>query len=112
MNKRRKIMENQMFTKPMYKCAICEKIFDNVADRAACETKCVKRVEEEAKRAAEAKKMEEQKMRKAEVDAAVSIAFDLMDKYIEDFDHYEFKPETKSFDEDVLDGLLWLSMFM
>lgn len=105
-------MENQMFAKPMYKCGICDKMFDNVVDRANCELACAKRVEEEAKKAAEAKKMEEQKMRKAEVDAAVSIAFDLMDKYIEDFDHYEFKPETKHCDEDLLDSLLWLSLFM
>ena len=55
-------MENQMFAKPMYKCAICDKVYDNVADRAACETKCVKRVEEETKKTAEAKRTEEKKI--------------------------------------------------
>lgn len=104
-------MENKMFAKPMYKCAICEKIFEDVLSRANCELECIKRVEEEARKAEEAKKKEEQNIRKAEVDAAVSIAFDLMDKYIEDFGNYEFKPKPKSFEDDILDGLLWLSMF-
>ena len=79
-------MENKMFAKPMYKCAICDKVFEDVVSRATYELECAKRVEEEAKKAAEAKKREEKKIRLAEIDAAYAAADKLMEMYIKDFD--------------------------
>lgn len=78
-------MENKMFAKPMYKCAICDKIFEDVVSRATCELECAKRVEEEAKKAAEAKKRAEKKARLDEIDAAYAAADKLMEMYIKDF---------------------------
>ena len=41
-----------------YKCGICGKEYNNVLDRAKCEIACAEKAEEEAKKAAEAKKKE------------------------------------------------------
>ena len=54
-------MENNMFIKPIYKCGVCGKEHENIVARATCELECTKRIEEETKKAAEAKKKEEQK---------------------------------------------------
>ena len=78
-------MENKMFAKPMYKCAICDKIFEDVVSRATCELECAKRVEEEAKKAAATKKKKEQMARLAEIDAAYAAADKLMEEYVKDY---------------------------
>ena len=83
-------MENKMFAKPMYKCAICDKIFEDVVSRATCELECAKRVEEEAKKAANEKKKAEQMARLAEIDEAYAKADELMEKYIEDYSVGEY----------------------
>ena len=51
----------------MYKCEICGKEYKTIAERAKCEAACVKKLEEDAKKAAEAKRrknmiLEEQKL--------------------------------------------------
>ena len=73
-----------------YKCGICGKEYSNVLDRAKCEIACAEKAEEEARKAAEAKKKEEQKVRKAEVDAAFEHLHKLMTAYVEDYGHYEY----------------------
>lgn len=99
-------MENKMFAKPMYKCAICDKVFEDVVSRATCELECAKRVEEEAKKAAKAKKREEKKIRLAEIDAAYAAADKLMEMYIKDFD---LLGELKTKDGSVFpDFLTWI----
>ena len=52
-----------------YKCGICGQEYNNILDRAKCEIACAEKAEAKAKKAAELKKKEEQKVRKAEVDA-------------------------------------------
>lgn len=81
-------MDNNMYTKPQFKCAICGEIYDDVKTRMECEAKCLKKQEIEAKKAAEAKRIAEQPARKAEVDAAYDLADKLRDEYVEDYGVY------------------------
>lgn len=88
-------MENKMYTKQQFKCAICGQIYDEIKDRVDCESKCLKKQEVEAKKAAEVKKREEQATRKAAVDAAYDTADKacetadkLRDEYVHDYGVY------------------------
>ena len=76
--------------KIVYECAICGNRYETITERYKCEMSCVKRAEEEAKIAEENKKKEEQKTRKAEVDAAFENLNKLMSAYVKDYGHYEY----------------------
>ena len=82
--------KKDIYCKFTYKCGICGKEYSSVLDRAKCEIACAEKAEEEARKAAEAKKKEEQKVRKAEVDAAFEHLHKLMTEYVEDYGHYEY----------------------
>lgn len=77
-----------MYPKKNFKCSICEKEYDKAVDRANCEIACSKRLEEEAKKAVEAKKQAEQAARKAKVDEAYEAAEKLREEYIKDYGTY------------------------
>lgn len=81
-------MENKMYAKPQYKCAICGTVYDDLRERVNCESVCLHKQEEEAKKAAELKKKEEKAARKAEVDAAFDKAMQLREAYLKDYDTY------------------------
>ena len=83
-------MENNTYAKPMYRCALCDTIYDNIAERTQCEQSCLKRKAEAEKREALAKKNEEKRVRKEEVDNAVANAFKLINAFIRDFGPYEY----------------------
>lgn len=85
-------MENEI-----YQCSICGTFHDYVVDRAKCEIACAEKAEKEAKAAAEAKKKEEQKVRKAEVDAAFKNLHKLMSAYVNDYGHYEYDGDGSNF---------------
>lgn len=78
-------MENKMYAKPMYKCAFCENVYEDAIERARCELQCAKELEEEAKKAAELKKKQEQDARHKEVVEAYDRFHELLDKYTEDY---------------------------
>ena len=80
--------DNKMYSKPMYKCAICDTIHELLEDRIACEMKCFKKQEAEKKQAAIQKKKEEQAARKKEVDEAIAHAEKLKDQYVKDYGPY------------------------
>lgn len=82
--------EDKIYTNPKYKCAICGKIYDNVQERMNCEMACLKKQQEEAKKAAEAKKQAEKDDRAAEVTQAIEHAAELLNKYISDFGSYSY----------------------
>lgn len=82
--------ENNVYCKFTYKCGVCGKEHPNVLDRAKCEIACTEKAEKEAKKAAELKKKEEQKVRKAEVDLALENLHKLVSAYIKDYGHYEY----------------------
>ena len=107
-------MENKMYAKPQYKCAICGTIYDDLKERVNCETACLKRQAEEEKKAAEAKKKEEQASRKAEVDELVKKTVEAIKKYSEDYGCYDLEIEEDldlDMEEDCCD-FIWPSRIM
>lgn len=82
--------KNNIYCKFRYKCGICGTEYSTVLDRATCEIACTEKAEIEAKKAAEAKKKEEQKIRKAEVDQAFENLHELVSAYVKDYGHYEY----------------------
>jgi hypothetical protein len=74
----------------MYKCAICDSIYETVTERMKCEAACIEKAEQEAAKLAEEKKKLEKDVRKAEVELAIKTAYELMQKYIDDYGSYEF----------------------
>lgn len=74
-----------------YKCAICNKEHSTIIERAKCEQECFKKLELEKEKALKEKKKKEQEGRKAELDAAVKYAYELYNKYLEDYGSYDFE---------------------
>lgn len=66
-----------------YTCAVCGKMHTDIISRAKCEIACTEK-------AAELKKKEEQKTRKAEVDKAFESLHKLVTEYVKDYGHYEY----------------------
>ena len=87
-------MENKMYAKPQYKCAICGEIYDELKNRVNCETKCIKKQEEEAKKAEELKKQQEHAARKADTDAKVKAMIDAVNAYTKDYGFYTYDGEV------------------
>jgi hypothetical protein len=79
-----------MYAKQVFKCGICDKEYFNVQDRANCELNCYKKQQEEAKKAAEVKKLAEKAARKKEVDDALDKAMQLRNAYIKDYGCYVY----------------------
>ena len=84
-------MENKMYAKPQYKCAICGEIYDQLKDRVNCETKCLKKQEEEAKKVAELKKKQEHDECKAFTDEKVTEAIKAMHEYENKYGFYTYE---------------------
>ena len=74
-----------------YKCAVCGKIHEDVISRAKCEISCTEKKEEEERKAAELKKEIEYADRKAEVDIAYEKYIELRNKFVKDYDSYEYR---------------------
>lgn len=87
-------MENKMYSKQQYKCAICGTIYDELKQRVNCESKCLKKQEEEAKKAAEIKKQQEHDSRKADTDAKVKAAIEAVNAYTKDYGFYTYDGEV------------------
>jgi formate dehydrogenase assembly factor FdhD len=82
--------DKNIYCKFTYKCGICGAEYNNVLDRAKCEIACTERIEEEERKVEELMKKEEQKVRKAEVDAAFKDLHNLVTAYVKDYGHYEY----------------------
>lgn len=85
-----------MEKKTMYKCAICGGAYDSIAQRMNCEQKCLKKKEEEERKAAELKKAAEYEARHKEVDAAFDHAYELRDKMVNDYGSYVYRKTTSN----------------
>ena len=81
--------------KVVYKCGICGKKHETIAERVKCETSCLKQQEEEAKKVAELKKNEEKNARFTEASKALENALALVNKCVEDYGHFEYKGKIK-----------------
>ena len=82
--------DNKICGKLQYKCGICGKVYDSIAERTKCETECLKRQEEEVKKAAEEKKALEKEARQKEVDEALARAYQLMNDFTADYGSYHY----------------------
>ena len=82
--------DNKMYCKPVYKCGICGQEYPSIAERMKCEQTCLKKQEEDEKKAAEAKKKAEKDTRAAEVTQAIEHAAELLNKYINDYGSYTY----------------------
>ena len=78
-------MENRVF-----KCSICNKEYMSPMARANCELACCKKLEEENKKAAELKKMEEKMASEANVTAAFDAAYELRDEHVAKYGSYSY----------------------
>lgn len=85
--------ENKIYCKTTYKCGVCGSQWSTVRERMTCERSCIKKQEEEERKAVEAKKAEEQKLRKEAVDEAIKRAAKLQSEYVKDYGHYEYEGE-------------------
>lgn len=99
-------MENNMYTKPMYKCAICDSVYESVSERMKCEQKCIRKQEEEAKKAAELKKQQEYATRKADTDAKVKAAIDAVSAYTKDYGFYTYDGDITNMIGDIVPSKL------
>lgn len=82
--------DNKMYCKPIYKCGICGKEYSSIAERMKCEQACLRKQEEDFKKAAEAKKKAEKDACAAEVTQAIEHAAELLNKYINDYGSYSY----------------------
>lgn len=98
-------MENKTYAKPMYKCALCDSVYESVIERMKCEQACLKKKEEEEKKAAAEKKLAEKKMRKEAVDEAVANAFRLTSAFIKDYGAYEYGDDIVK--DSILPNRIW-----
>ena len=85
-----------------YKCGICGKDYATIPERMNCEQSCIKKQHEEERKAAEAKRVAKQKLRKEAVDEAIKRAAKLQNEYIRDYGHYEY-------DGEVIPNVFWPS---
>lgn len=81
--------KNNMYYKPQYKCGICEKIYDSIAERTACESACLKKQEEEAKKAEAAKKAAEKSKRYEKIVEVANNYDKLVKEFIKDYGSIE-----------------------
>ena len=106
--------EIRKYAKPQYKCAICGEIYDDVQNRMNCEMKCLKKQQEEEKRAAEAKAKAERNARQQEVTAALDNAFALVNKFVEEYGTYRYNGKITDLDMakmDLFPNKLWNYFF-
>ena len=76
---------NKMAVKPMYKCAICESVFETIEERMNCERKCLIDEQIKAKKAEEERKAKERDTRYKEVCEALDKANELKRAYLDDY---------------------------
>lgn len=81
------------YCKPAYKCGICGNEFSTVYERANCEIACMKKQQEDERKAIEEKRAAEQKMRKEAVDESIKRTIKLHRDYINDYGYYEYDGE-------------------
>ena len=88
----------KMYARKAFKCSICDKEYEDAMDRARCELACGKKLEEEAKKVAEAKKKEEQNARWAEVEKAHDHYVELYEAYLKDYEFDKCESATSVYD--------------
>lgn len=93
---------NNTFNETLYKCGVCGKAYESIAERAECELACVKRKTQEEAEAAAKMKAAEKDARFAEVTCAIDSAYELLNKCIKDYGEYVYTGNLSELDMDVL----------
>ena len=107
-------MKDKTCDKVQYACGVCGAKYDTIQDRAKCEMACVKKIEEEAKKAAEAKKKAEKATRFSEASAAIDNAFALVNKCVEDYGEFVYNGKLENSNEPIRNyfpSRLWHHLF-
>lgn len=94
----------------VYKCGICQTEYQDVQSRMNCEMSCLKKKQEEEKKATEAKKNAEKNTRFAEASNALDNAFALVNKCVEDYGAFRYNGKLKDLDAlnlDFFPSKLW-----
>ena len=102
-------MENKMYARQAFKCSVCGQEYDNAMNRAHCELNCIRKQEEEAKKAAELKKQEERAASNANVTKLINEAYAALTAHIDLYGEYEHEND----DEDDMSNMIkFLHYFM
>ena len=89
-------MDDKIYTKPMYKCGVCDTTYDDILERAKCEITCTKKKKEKERAVAAAKKEAEYTDRKKEVDSAFDNAYELREKFLKDYGSYTYRKSASN----------------
>lgn len=71
--------------KHVYKCGVCGAVYDSIEDRAACERECLKKQEEEKKKAEEAMRIANREKRTSELHDALKHLKELVRDFNNDY---------------------------
>lgn len=91
-------MKDRNCDKPQYTCGVCGTNYDSIQERAECEMACVKKIKEEERKAAEAKKKAEKTADFAEASAAIDNAYAIINKCIEKYGEFHYSGKLKDVD--------------
>lgn len=107
-------MKNKNCESSLYVCGICGTSHESIEERASCELSCVKKIKEEEKKAAEAKKKAEKDADFAETSAAIDNAYAMINKCVEKHGEFTYSGKLKDSKEPVVNyfpSRLWHHFF-
>lgn len=90
--------DNKIYNNHMYKCAICGEIYDDVQNRMNCEMACVKKKQEDEKKAEIKALKAERDSRFSEASVALDNALALINKCVEDYGSFKYNGKLSSLD--------------
>lgn len=71
--------------KTIFKCGVCQKVYNNVEDRMRCESNCIQKSKDAARRMEAQRLLEEQKTRQQEVADSYNKYVELREAYLKDY---------------------------
>lgn len=80
--------------KTIFKCGICQKVYNNVEDRMHCEVKCIKDLKDTERRLEMKRLYDEQKARQQEVEESYRKFVNLREAYLADYGSSYLPNET------------------
>ena len=95
-------MKDKNCNKPQYTCGVCGTNYDSIQERAECEMTCVKKIKEEERKAAEAKKKAEKAADFAEASAAIDNVYAMINKCVEKHGEFTYSDKLKDCKEPIV----------
>lgn len=81
-------VKNNIVGKPMYKCGICGKVYDNIEDRMNCEKKCIHDLKVKNEKIKQEQKEKERKSMEDSINGLANQYYNMIDKYINIYHTY------------------------